>query len=134
MLNPFPGLLTLRLLGPTLIRIALGVYFVSFGWRKFKEGDQTLTDLFESLSLKPSSYYLKGLALVEILTGVCLVAGFLTQIVAIISLIVSFVMFVVSIRSEGGRREKPSFYALLFVLGTSLVFTGAGFALIDLPL
>ena len=134
MLNPFPGLLTFRLLGPMLIRIALGVYFIFFGWNKFKKEDSTLIEFFDSLSLKPASNYLKGLATIEIFVGVCLIIGLSTQIVAIISAIVSFVMFVISLRSENNRLEKPSFYALLFILGISLVFTGAGFALVDLPL
>ena len=134
MLNPFPGLLTFRLLGPMLIRIALGVYFIFFGWNKFKKEDSTLIEFFDSLSLKPASNYLKGLATIEIFVGVCLIIGLATQIVAIISAIVSFVMFVISLRSENNRLEKPSFYALLFILGISLVFTGAGFALVDLPL
>ena len=134
MLNPFPGLLTFRLLGPMLIRIALGVYFIFFGWNKFKKEDSTLIEFFDSLSLKPASNYLKGLATIEIFVGVCLIIGLSTQIVAIISAIVSFVMFVISLRSENNRLEKPSFYALLFILGISLIFTGAGFALVDLPL
>jgi uncharacterized membrane protein YphA (DoxX/SURF4 family) len=134
MLNPFPTLLTFRLLGPMLIRIALGIYFISFGLKRFKKEDSTLVEFFESLSLKPASNYLKGLATLEVFIGACLIIGISTQIMAIISAIISFVMFVVAIRSENSSLEKPSFYALLFVLGISLIFTGAGFALVDLPL
>ncbi len=134
MLNPFPGLLTFRLLGPTLIRIALGAYFIFFGWSKFKKEDSTLIEFFESLSLKPASNYFKGLATLEVFVGIMLIVGISTQIMAAISAVVSFVMFIIAVRSENNKLEKPSFYALLFILGVSLVFTGSGLISIDLPL
>jgi len=134
MLNPFPELLTYGLVGPLLIRLALGIFFVLLGYDKLRNGKEHLEGFFESLSLKPVRYYVKGLGIIETVAGVLLMAGLITQIAAIIVSIILIVSIVVSFRKPEANLKSPLVYALLLVMALSLITTGAGFLAVDLPL
>jgi uncharacterized membrane protein YphA (DoxX/SURF4 family) len=134
MINPFPELLTFALLAPTLLRMSLGVFIILLGQGKLKDPNKGLVEFFESLGFKPSGYYIKALGFVEIAMGMALFVGFLTQIAALVTAIITFVSLIVTVRHPEAGLKKASEYALYFVIGISLVFTGAGLIAIDLPL
>ena len=134
MTNPFPELLIFSLLAPTLLRIALGVFIIILGYGKFKEEAKGVTKFFESLGFKPAKYYVQTLAFAEIVMGVALFVGFLTQIAALVVATITFVSLIVTVRHPETGLRKPSEYALFFVISISLVLTGAGLLAIDLPL
>ena len=134
MTNPFPELLTFSLLAPTLLRLTLGVFIILLGYAKFKNPYKGVTEFFEALGFKPSEYYVKTLAITEIVMGVALFVGFLTQIAALIIAVITFVSFIITTRHPETGLEKSSIYALFFVIAISLVLTGAGLLAIDLPL
>lgn len=134
MTNPFPELLTFSLLAPTLLRLTLGIFIILLGYTKFKNPHKGVADFFEALGFKPSVYYVKALAVTEIVMGVALFMGFLTQIAALIIAVITFVSFIITIRHPETGLEKSSLYALFFVISISLVLTGAGLLAIDLPL
>ena len=134
MINPFPELLTFHLLAPVLLRVTLGVFVFKFGVYKLRNSSEILANFFESLGLKPGRYFIKALAWAQVLMGIMLVIGLLTQIAAFIVAIISFVSIIVSSRHEDLGLKKPSDYILLFVISVSLVFTGAGLIAVDLPL
>ncbi len=140
MLNPFPTLLNFSFFAPTILRVFIGVYFIHLGYIKYTKKEPTrdhtidLLYFFNSLSIGPSVYYVKTLAIIEMLVGVFLCAGFFVQISAIITTIISFVFLIISIKQKDLRILKPAEYALLFAISLSLIFTGAGLFAIDLPL
>lgn len=134
MTNPFPELLTFSLLAPTLLRLTLGVFVILLGYSKFINPRKGITDFFEALGFKPSVYYIKILSVTEIVMGIALFIGFLTQIAALIVAIITFVSLIVTIRHPETGLEKASLYTLFFVISISLVLTGAGLLAIDLPL
>lgn len=134
MTNPFPELLTFSLLAPTLLRLTLGVFIIMLGYGKLKEDNKGVTNFFESLGFKPAKYYVQALAIAEIVMGVALFVGFLTQIAALVVAIITFVSLIVTIRHPETGLRKPTDYALFFVISISLVLTGAGLIAIDLPL
>ncbi len=134
MINPFPELLTFSLLGPTILRITLAIYVIKMGSKKIKNTDHRLASFFESLSFKPSHLYIKVLAIVEILMGIALLVGLLTQIAALVIAIITFISIIVTVRHPEVGLQKSSDYTLLFIIAISLVLTGAGLVAIDLPL
>lgn len=134
MTNPFPELLSFGLLAPTLLRITLGVFIILLGYEKFKKNNNGITTFFESLGFKPAHYYVLALAITEIVIGVALFFGIVTQIAALIAAIISFVSLIITIRHPEIGIRKASEYTLYFVISVSLVFTGAGLIAIDLPL
>ena len=140
MLNPFPTLLNFSFFAPTILRLFIGIYFINLGYIKYTKKEPTrdhtidLLYFFNSLSIGPSIYYVKTLAIIELLVGVFLCLGFFVQISAIITAIISLVFFIVSIKQQDLRILKPSEYALLFAISLSLILTGAGVFAIDLPL
>lgn len=134
MINPFPELLSLSLLAPTLLRLALSVYIINLGISKIKKDNSALGSFFESLGFKPSNLYIKSLAYIELIVGIMLFVGFLTQIAALVVAIIMFVSLIVAIRHPETKLKGISTYALLFIIAISLVLTGAGLIAIDLPL
>ncbi len=134
MTNPFPELLTFSLLAPTILRLTLGVLIITLGYNKFKNHNKGIIEFFESLGFKPSSYYIKTLAITEIVMGVALFVGFLTQIAALVIAIITFVSLIITIRHPEVGLKKASEYAIFFAISLSLVLTGAGLLAIDLPL
>lgn len=132
MLNPLPELLPFALLAPSLIRIFLGGYYLwaSMRWLKklyFKKPELT-TDSEQPVSA-PKQYGIKNHILTWILVfgSVSVLAGFLTQIGALILFLVSFYFLY-------EKREERLWYGALCVMAISLLFSGAGFFAFDLPL
>ena len=119
MVNPFPDLLVFSLLAPFILRIALGVYFVVYGWVLFQEthSDSANHPLF-------SSY---GTALASVVGGLFVLAGFLTQIGAVILLFLSAVL-------AYSLADRRTVFLLLLFISLSLLVSGAGAFAFDLPL
>lgn len=134
MTNPFPELLIFNLLAPTILRITLGVFIILLGYSKLKKDTKGVSNFFETLGFKPAKHYVKTLAIVEIIMGIALFVGFLTQIAALVVAIITFVSFIVTVRHPETGLKKSSEYALFFVISISLVLSGAGLIAIDLPL
>lgn len=134
MTNPFPELLNFSLLAPTLLRLTLGIFIISLGYTKFKNPHTNIMSFFETLGFRPGALYTKALSVTEIVMGVALFMGFLTQIAALVVAIITFVSLIVTIRHPESGLQKASIYALFFIISISLVLTGAGLIAIDLPL
>lgn len=140
MLNPFPTLLNFSFFAPTILRVFIGVYFIHLGYIKYTKKEPArdhaidLLYFFNSLNIGPSIYYVKTLAIIEMIVGIFLCLGFFVQISSIITAIISFVFLIISLKQKDLRILKPAEYALLFAISLSLIFTGAGLFAIDLPL
>ncbi len=134
MLNPFPELLFLKALAPTLIRIGAGVYFIILGYSKFAQNRQLLVDYFDSIKIRPAGAFVKALGYTEVIIGTCLFIGLFTQIGAIIGAIISFVSLIVSVREPQLKMRTWMEYGMLFLISLSLLFSGAGLWALDLPL
>jgi putative oxidoreductase len=134
MLNPFPELLSFTLMAPLLIRVAVGVFFISFGWNKLTKEREHRSSFFDSIGLRPAGVYVTLLGLLQIIIGVCLIIGFFTQVAAILATVIMFVSYIIKVRHPEMLFNTTSIYALLFIMALTLVFTGAGLFAIDLPL
>lgn len=133
MLNPFPDLLVLTLLAPFILRIAVGIIFLKSGYTRVKKDyariTMTNTKSMWSLSIIPIIWF----GVLEVLIGLSLVAGFLTQIGALAGILVS--IFMLSGRGTPSlASQSQAFYIVVLAVCLSLMLSGAGAIAIDLPL
>ncbi len=114
MLSLFPQLFTYQELAPFILRLAAGFIALNFAYPKLKN---------------PREYRNFLIGLVEIISGIMLIAGFLTQLAA--GLIIVAVLFEIFRPSD---YKNYKFMVLLIVVLVALIFLGPGFYSFDLPL
>ena len=134
MLNTFPELLTFSFFVPTILRIVAGLIFAYFGWLKLGRDKQSKIIFFETIGFKPAVFWLWLIAVIEIVVGVMIVIGFLTQISAIIASIIMLTSIIIKLWKPNSLPNSTEFYIIFFVVFLSLIFTGAGGFAFDLPL
>ncbi len=133
MLNPFPELLFLGIVAPTVLRIAAGLVFLGLTRTHWNTRGHVSENLPAFVRRFGTSYAFALIA-VEMLVGIALIVGFLTQVAALVG-------FLGAVKAGLLRRRYPlSFplsgttYFLLCSILLVLIFTGAGAFAIDLPL
>ena len=119
MVNVFPDLLAFGLLAPFIIRIFLGAYFLMLGWSAFRKTEV-------DSGMQENVWRKKILGFIEVVAGLCVIVGFLTQIMAV-------ALAALSLYCAWHEKGRLS-YVLLFGMAISLLFSGAGFLALDLPL
>ena len=137
MLNVFPDLLFLQLLAPFLIRVAVGVMFIWIGYSYLFRDMSAVTDQLQTIVKSKARFFVWFGGLFEIVTGLFLIAGFLTQIAAIAGMLIAIDALVGKWKySELDKvlRYSKQFYILIFIASLSLLFSGAGAFAFDLPL
>src|SRR3989344_193515 len=134
MLNVFPELLTYQLLAPLILRVALGLLFLSLGYLELTKEQRRWERIFETIHFKPSRFWVKTFGLVEIVGGLLLIAGLLTQVAALVFTVISLAECYIEYRAPVVLKRNIVFYGLILVISLSLLFTGAGFWALDLPL
>lgn len=133
-LNIFPELLTYNLAGPAILRIVLGFIFLNLGYLYFTKENSRLIGFFEIVKLKPARLFAKIHTLLNLIGGGLLIIGLYTQAVALVFAVMSLLEIIVEYREPVLLRRNIVFYILLFAISLSLIFTGAGFLALDLPL
>lgn len=134
MLNTFPSLLTFSLLAPLILRVVLGLIFINLGYLELTSEKKRWTAFFETVHLKPAKMFVIVMGLFEIIGGFFLLAGFMTQIVALVFTIITFGEFYAEYREETLLKRDIIFYLLIFAISLSLLLSGAGLFAIDYPL
>ena len=134
MLNPFPEFLTYGLLAPLFLRLVLGIIFVNLGYLKFGREKAIWRRFFDLTLFKPAGLWVGLFALIQIVGGLMLIAGFYTQIAALVFVVITLLELYVEKREPVLLNRNFVFYLLLFAISLSLLFSGAGFFAFDLPL
>jgi putative oxidoreductase len=115
MLSLFPQLFAYRELAPFILRLVLGLIFISFGYPKtFKRLEQ--------------NHFQRALGILELGGGILLIAGLFIQIAAILLIIARIAA--ISKSSEKNYRLNILIIASL----VSLLLLGPGLFSFDLPL
>jgi putative oxidoreductase len=70
--------------GLALLRIALGIAFLVHGWSKLSGGMDGVAGFFASLGIPAAALVAWIVMIVELVGGILLIVGFLTQIVGIL--------------------------------------------------
>jgi uncharacterized membrane protein YphA (DoxX/SURF4 family) len=134
MLSIFPSLLIFGILAPFILRIVVGVYFLHAGYQDLgKEREKTVEELAQSLGTFAKPALIFG-GIFEIVIGLSLITGFLTQLMALFGMI--YVLKFLSLKKQYPSliKHERVFYVMVFVILFSLLLTGAGAFAIDLPL
>jgi len=114
MLSLFPQLFTYQELAPFILRLAAGLIALNFAYPKLKNPGELRNFI---------------IGLVEIISGIMLIAGFLAQLAAgLIIIAMIFELF----KPEDYKNYK--FMVLLIVVLVALMFLGPGLFSLDLPL
>ena len=112
MLSLFPQIFFLEQIAPFILRLALGLIFISRGYSKI---------------FNKESKFILGAGIIELAGGALVLAGFLTQLGAL--LIIADRILVIS-----KTRQNYELSGALIAMAASLLFLGPGFLSIDLPL
>ena len=135
-LNIFPELLTFYLLAPFLLRVASGAIFVYFGYTKiFRERARRIAFLQKIVfggGGGAAMFWIISLA--ELIGGALLVAGLYTQFAALALAVITLGALAVKLWKPKLLDNSVEFYVLLLAVLISLLFLGAGFWALDLPL
>ena len=133
MLNPFPDLLVLSLLAPFILRIAVGIIFLNSGYARAKKDYVNIAEVSAKPIWSPSNILIMWFGILEILIGLSLLFGFLTQIGALLGIFISG--FILSGRGRVSYATQPQvFYVVILSVCLSLMLSGAGALALDLPL
>jgi len=131
MLSPFPTLLTLWMFAPFLLRIFLGAFLLMYGISVFRNKEKTKL-IAGALGRCRCLIYLFGA--VEIVAGIALIIGFLTQVASLISIVLLATALLFKIKYPHILKQSVELYIAIIVVSISLMFLGAGFFAFDLPL
>ncbi len=134
MLNPFPELLTYSMLAPFILRVVAGIIFIDLGKLALNgEKNRWLISL-SAIKLPRPELGVKILGILEILGGIMLLAGFYTQIAALVLAVLTFAEAFVEYKDPAILKRTLVFYVLLLAISLSLLLSGAGAFAIDIPL
>ncbi len=134
MLAVFPTLLTFQMVSPVILRIALGLIFIDFGWAKMRRQRSDKVAFFDSIGLRPGLYFVLAVGAVEILAGLFLLIGLFTQVASLVSSIILAISIYLKKRHPDKFESSLGFLSLALIVSLSLIFTGPGFLSFDLPL
>lgn len=134
MLNIFPDLLAWGLFAPLLLRVVVGLLFVSSGWKTLRHDRGAAVEFCESLGCKPGTYYVWVWGLLQIIGGLMLIAGLYTQGAALGLILLTGILAALKRKHPERIPYEPRFLDLLLVVLVSLLFSGAGFFAFDIPL
>jgi len=132
MLNTFPSLLTYSFFAPLFLRIALALSIAYIVWFQFKHRE-AIGDTRVALIGKVGGLLWLAL-LIEAVVAVMLFVGYLTQVAAIIALLLALKHYIFAKKYPLVIPFARSTYVFMFVVCLSLLLTGAGALAMDLPL
>ena len=122
------------MLGPVILRLAIGLIFIDLGLLKFRSEKSRWLASFQTLGIRPADLFVPIYALLQILGGILLLVGLWTQAAALIFVIFTGIELYVELQAKEILRRDMVFYLLLFIISLSLLLTGAGSYSIDIPL
>lgn len=133
MLNPFP-LMWLSLAAYAILRVFVGGVFILLALRHLRHREELKKQIAKSWP-RLAGYGAAKLFVFELLVGLMFVAGFYTQIAALLAILYSLVMLAYwRRRLPRSLVPQPMVFALLIGASLSLFITGAGIFAFDLPL
>lgn len=115
MLSLFPSLFTYSLLAPFFLRLVLGAVMIFFAFKNIQKRQQ-ITVTF---------------GVIQALCGVLLIIGLLTQLAALVLIIIFGLLLVKQITKKAFLSDGVNYNILLFIIALSLLFTGPGLFAFD---
>jgi putative oxidoreductase len=122
----FPLLLIFSNWTILVLRIVLGALFVVHGWPKIKDLKTTHKN-FEAMGFKPGRFWGTIAAALEFFGGIALIAGILTQLIAIFFAIEFLVILVWRIKNKHSFIGGYELDLIIFAAVMLLVTVNSGF-------
>ena len=129
----FPDLLAFKLFAPLILRLVLGVVFIAHGYPKLFKDFAGTVGWFDSVGVKPAKFWVLVVGIVEFFGGIALIIGFATQLAALL-IAINMLGAISLVKRKMGLVNGYEFDLALLAMALALVFLGAGFYAIDLPL
>lgn len=107
--------------GILILRVALGLILVAHGWPKIKNLKGTAAWMGQTF--KPGIFWAAIVAITEFIGGLCLIFGFLTQVVAFF---VAIEFLVIIFKVKKGKPLVDGFEFDLLVLASALILLTLG--------
>ncbi|MFC1756851.1 DoxX family protein [Patescibacteria group bacterium] len=133
MLALFPNLFALEQLAPLIIRVVLALIFLTSGYSKVFKTLTKTSKIFESMKMRPGKLWVVVIGVMELVSGILLTIGFLTQLVAIVIALI-MVGAIVMVKLRQGFISGYAFELLILACALALLLMGPGIFSIDLPL
>lgn len=111
-------------LGLLLVRIAVGVIFISHGFGKLMNIEGT-TGFFMSLGIPMAGVFAWVVALVELLGGIALVTGLFVKVSGLL-LATTMVVAIATAKWPSGGFGKSEYEIVLLFCNLAFLFAGAG--------
>lgn len=131
MLNPFPDLLMFGFFAPTLLRVGVAVVFATVAWKQISRREEIAQ--LELPIIGKQTWWTWMSAIVHLLLALSLLAGYYTQIAAMMGALLGLKHWFWSTRFPAmftlGRTGL-----LVMLICVSLIISGAGALAFDLPL
>ncbi len=132
--NIFPELFSYSYLAPLILRVVLGLVFLNLGVLKLSKEKAGWRSSLNALGVRPASFFVWFLGLVEIIGGLLLIAGAYTQVAALVLVVIAISELLIEYEEESILKRDFVFYLLLAGICISLLLTGAGLHAIDFPI
>ena len=132
MLNVFP----IQFLAPlaySFLRVILGIVLIRLGLRHIRHRED-LKNVFTFSFFPYGGFMVWYLAVIELILGVLFFVGFLTQIAALLAILLSLKFIVMHKKFHHPLIPERLTYVLILAISCTLFVTGAGALAIDLPI
>ena len=134
MLSIFPSLLIFGIFAPFILRVVVGVYFFYTGYKHLQvERENIVKEVARKIGTFAKPLVILTI-LIEVVIGLSLIAGFLTQPMALVGILYILILLWFKNECPIFVKHERVFYIILFAILLSLLLTGAGALAVDLPL
>jgi len=134
MLSVFPTLLAFGIFAPLLLRVAVGVFLFLLGSKTVGthrvRGQEEVGRSFGSLGR--FSVFIGGA--VEVAIGLAFIAGFLTQVAALLGFIIALKLLFFRKKWPAIAPHERATYIFVALISLSLLVLGPGIFAVDMPL
>jgi uncharacterized membrane protein YphA (DoxX/SURF4 family) len=132
MLSIFPDLLIYNTLGVALIRIAIGLLGVYFGFKILSRKNQ-FVEFIISFKIPFAFIMMLILIVLFVISGGLMVVGLYTQVACVLLAYLFFKLMIIDLWSKKMIGVDSFFYIILIFISLSFVFLGSGAFSFDLP-
>ncbi len=132
MLNIFP-IQFLSMLAYAFMRVCIGIILIHLG-RQNIHNRKELREIFTFRLFPYGGFFVWYLSIIEITLGLMFIAGFLTQIAALLLMVLSLKFIIMHRRLSHPLLPTRLSYVFLFICSVSLFITGSGAFAFDLPI
>jgi putative oxidoreductase len=109
--------------GIAVLRVVLGIILIAHGWPKLRNIKGTAEWMGQMF--KPGIFWAVVVSVIEFVGGVFILAGFLTQIVAVL-VAIQFIIVIIKVKGKKGLVDGYEFDLIILAAALALAALGGG--------